>query len=248
MNQSERKYQLFIAILQSFCNTFSFFSAQTYNLLKMRYTVDQRQFIVTEFFKNNENMNAVKPLFTQRFGIPPPKKENMMAMVTKWNDYGTVHNRIKGVSGRHVETTGPENIQIVENEFKQYPNQSINRASQIINISTASIHRILNRKLKWHPYKTQVKHDIPQRCVRPRVVEAGCLLDAIDNDPDLIDNIWFTDESHFELTPAVNKQNNRHWAPVQPHVIVSRPLHPEVVHVWGAVSSYGNKTFCDFSE
>lgn len=97
----------------------------------MRYTIEQRQFIVTEYFRNNDNINAVKPLFTQRFGIPPPKKESMEAMVTKWNNYGTVQDRIKGVSGRHVEVTGPANVERVREEFDKYPNQSINKASQV---------------------------------------------------------------------------------------------------------------------
>lgn len=109
----------------------------------------------------------------------------------------------------------------------------------MLDISSTSIHWILKKKLLWHPYKTQLKHQIPVRCERPRVVEAGCLLNAINNNLDLLDNIWFSDESHFELTPAVNKQNNRYWAPDQPHIIVERPLHPVTVHVWGAICSYG---------
>lgn len=99
----------------------------------MRSTIEQRQFIVTEYFKNNENINAVKPLFTQTFGIAPPKKESMEAMVTKWNNYGTVHDRIKGVSGRHADVTGPDNIARVKEEFDKYPTQSIHKASQVHN-------------------------------------------------------------------------------------------------------------------
>lgn len=206
----------------------------------MRYTVEQRKFVVVKYFENNHNINCVGPLFIQEFGMNPPRKESMNAMVRKFVEHGTVQDRIKGVSGRHVEVTGPENVRRVRDEFTNYPNQSIYRASQVMNISTASIHRILKKKLLWKPYKAQERHYIPQRSEQVRVVEAGDLLDAVNNNPNLMDNIWFSDESHFELTPTVNKQNFRHWGPVQPYITIHRPLHPLKTTCWGAISANGN--------
>lgn len=207
---------------------------------KMRYTIDQRKFIVTQYFSNNENINAVIPLFAQRFGIPAPKKESMFAMIAKWNEHGTVHDRIKGISGRKADVTEGGNVQRVRDEFMTYPNQTLSRASQTLNISASSIHRILRKGLAWKPWKTQKRHFIPQRSEVPRILHAGSLLDVVNSNPDFLGNVFFSDESHFELTPALNKQNNRHWGPVQPYNVIHRPLHPERTTVWGAVSANGS--------
>lgn len=208
----------------------------------MRYSVDQRKFVVTQYLLNNENLNAVGPLFTRQFGIPPPRKDSMMAMVRKWNEHGTVHDRIKGISGRYPDVTDGCNIQRVRDEFGNNPNQSIKRASQILDISTFSVHRILKKKLVWKPYKTQKRHFLPVRCERPRVLKAGCLLNALNDNPDLLEKIWFSDESHFELVSSLNKQNNRHWGPEQPYNIIQRPLHPAKTTAWGAISANGKNT------
>lgn len=118
-----------------------------------------------------------------------------------------------------------------------YPKSSIYRASQVLDISTASIHRILKKKLLWKPYKVQERHYIPPRNEQVRVVEAGDLRNAVNNNPNLVDNIWFSDEAHFELTPKFNKQNYRHWGPVQPYITIHRPLHPLRTTCWGAISA-----------
>lgn len=205
----------------------------------MRYNIDQRKFIVKEYYKNQENLNIVGPLFQQKFGIAPPKKESMMAMVNKFDEKGTVHDQIKGVSARYSDMTNAENIEKVRVEFTDNPRQSISRGSQVLDISKSSVQRILKKKLLWKPYKTQIRHEIPERCVVPREILSGCFVNAIDNDPDLLDNIWFTDESNFELVPTLNKQNNRHWGPIQPLITIERGLHPAKTTVWGAMSARG---------
>lgn len=121
----------------------------------MRYTIEQRKFIVEEYLVNGRNLDPVGPLFQQKFGIPPPLKVSMQAMITKWNDHGTVHDQIKGVSGRHADVTTPENIDIVRDEFTINPRQTLKLASQALQISKSSIHVILKKKLLWKPYKTQ---------------------------------------------------------------------------------------------
>lgn len=224
------------AFSSSIVRQFSFVSASS---SKMRYNIDQRKFIVKEYYKNEENLNIVGPLFQQHFGIPAPKKESMMAMVTKFDEKGTVHDQIKGVSGRYADMTCAENIERVRLEYTDNPRQSISRGSQILDISKSSVQRILKKKLLWKPYKTQVRHDLPERCVVPRKLLSESFLDAIDTVPDLLENIWFTDESHFELVPALNKQNHRHWGPTQPFITIERGLHPAKTTVWGAMSARG---------
>lgn len=56
---------------------------------------------------------------------------------------------------------------------------------------------------------------------------------------DRIDNILFSDEAHFHLNGAVNKQNCRYWAEENPRKKHQTPLHSPRVSVWCAMSSAG---------
>ncbi|CAH2327524.1 Hypothetical predicted protein [Pelobates cultripes] len=49
-----------------------------------------------------------------------------------------------------------------------------------------------------------------------------------------------SDEAHFHLSGAVNKQNFRYWAQNNPQIIHERPLHSPKLTVWCAVSMMEN--------
>ena len=51
--------------------------------------------------------------------------------------------------------------------------------------------------------------------------------------------IWFSDESHFYLNAAVNKQNRRVWGIEKPNSYLEKPLHDDKVTAWAAMSSTG---------
>ena len=57
----------------------------------------------------------------------------------------------------------------------------------------------------------------------------------IENDPQLLNNLLFSDEAHFHLSEHVNKQNFRFWASEQPHEHVEKPLSVEKMTVWCAL-------------
>ena len=48
--------------------------------------------------------------------------------------------------------------------------------------------------------------------------------ERIENNPDLLDVLLFSDKAHFRLSGHVNKQNMRFWASSQPHEHVQVPL------------------------
>ena len=49
----------------------------------------------------------------------------------------------------------------------------------------------------------------------------------------------FTDEAHFYLNGYVNKQNYRFSGSENPTVSISKPLHPQKVSAWAAISIQG---------
>ncbi|XP_039292755.1 uncharacterized protein LOC120353366 [Nilaparvata lugens] len=51
--------------------------------------------------------------------------------------------------------------------------------------------------------------------------------------------LFCSDEAHFHLCGAVNKQNFRYWAANNPRQLHERPLNSPKVTVWCAVSQFG---------
>lgn len=48
-----------------------------------------------------------------------------------------------------------------------------------------------------------------------------------------------SDEAHFHVCGAVNKQNFRYWAKSNPQIIQEIPLHSHKLTVWCAISQFG---------
>jgi hypothetical protein len=61
----------------------------------------------------------------------------------------------------------------------------------------------------------------------------------MDEDENFIDNLWMSDEAHFQLSGVVNKQNCRYWSPQNLNELHEKPLHSERVTLWCSVSSQG---------
>ena len=64
-------------------------------------------------------------------------------------------------------------------------------------------------------------------------------IEKIEEDGQWIDQIWFSDESHFCLHSAVSRKSNVYWGNEKPTFVTQRPLHSPKVTVWCALSSKG---------
>jgi hypothetical protein len=65
------------------------------------------------------------------------------------------------------------------------------------------------------------------------------MLQLLEDDPQLVDNLWMSDEAHFHLSGYVNKHSFRYWAAANPQQLHERPFHLAKVTVWCAISSNG---------
>ena len=55
-------------------------------------------------------------------------------------------------------------------------------------------------------------------------------------DDNIVNNMWFSDEAHFHLDGAVNKQNMRFWGTAKPEFHAEKPLHSAKVTAWAALT------------
>ena len=166
-------------------------------------------------------------------------------MVSKWEKHGTVHH-VKGSAGRPTSRRNSENISKVREAFEECPELSLRRGAAVLDIPKTSLQRLLKEDLGFRPYKLIEGHNIPPKSLAERVTDSKELLNAIVSKPQILDNLWFSDEAHFELTPPRNPQNIRNWCAEHPNVVVERIAHPQRTTAWAAISSKSNNLLASF--
>ncbi|XP_039280784.1 uncharacterized protein LOC120350607 [Nilaparvata lugens] len=102
-------------------------------------------------------------------------------------------------------------------------------------MSSRSIRRILHEHLFFHPYKIMIVQKLNAADFLNR---KNCCKEMLQRIPAMA-TLFCSDEAHFHLCGAVNKQNFRYWAANNPRQLHERPLNSPKVTVWCAVSQFG---------
>jgi len=63
--------------------------------------------------------------------------------------------------------------------------------------------------------------------------------DTIEDNPDFLDHVWFTDEAHVLLSVHVSSKNKVHWTAAAPENVLQKPLHSRKLTTWIAISKSG---------
>lgn len=102
-----------------------------------------------------------------------------------------------------------------------------------LNVHISSLHLILHKDLRLHPYKLQlVSKSKPQGCQS-----------EVRRKPDkpfsTYTKILFSNKAHFHGNGQVRKQNCRYWSVRKPECNHQERLHSPKVTVWAAMSAPG---------
>ena len=152
-----------------------------------------------------------------------PDRNSILKCYNNFREYGDVNDRRKSKSGSQKTVRTAQNIERVCQITVRSPQLSSNRLSQILNISQTSVVRILKQDIKMFPYKIQILQTQTDANKAMRVEFSRQMAERIENDPDLLENLIFTDEAHVELSGYINKQNWRFWAFENPHMYIEKP-------------------------
>ena len=103
-----------------------------------------------------------------------------------------------------------ENIRVLEEAYALIQGKSICCAAVELEISRSFIQRMLRKDIKAFSYKLQTVHKLKENNDH-RVEMCEMLLNHYENDPSILDNIWFSDKAVFHLSGRVNWHNTRIW-------------------------------------
>ena len=210
----------------------------------MSWSTKEKTFCVEAYFTNKSYV-IVQADFRRKFWCHhAPSKSRIFDWVQKFREYGTVQNlNSKGLrdtySGRRVSARTERNIDAVRDSVGRSPKKSLQRRSQELGISRESLRHILKSDLHLYPYKIQIKQKLTEADMEKRVTMCEWFCDTIEDNPDFLDHVWFSDEAHFLLSGHVNSKNNVYWGTTALEDVLQRPLHSTKCTAWVAISKNG---------
>ena len=180
---------------------------------------------------------AILQKYHQRFGNDhTPNRRTILKLYAKFKKEGTILNLNKGRSGRLRHARSPQNIQAVRRSVLRSPEKSYRVKCQEMGIAKESFRRILRLDLKLYPYRISVRHKLTPRDKRQRVDMCRWFSAKIEENAQFLDNVWFSDETHFFLSGHVNSHNSVYWGTKPPEKVLEKPLHSSKVTAWLAVN------------
>ena len=217
----------------------------------------QHRFLIAAWYEVYHSPVVVQRLYRCRFGsnASVPSAKSIKAIHHRTSVDGILTDRPR--SGRPVTASKPENVQLVMNTFAAQPTTSTRVASRQLHLSRSTVQRKIHQH-ELHPYRLrqlqelspedcanrcQFAEDFGQVCTENNKLFSFFLLfsmcfliqQALDADPQLLNEILWSDEVNFHLCGEVNRHNCRYWSADNPHFHTTVPLHSPKVVVWCGV-------------
>ena len=197
----------------------------------MSWSTKEKTFCLEAYF-DNKSYTVVQANFRCRQAL---SKSSIFDWVQKFREHGTVQNlNSKGLrdtySGRSASARTERNIDAVQDSVGRSPKKSLRRRSQELGISRESLRRILKSDLNLYPYQIQIKQKLTQADMEKRVTMCRWFCDTIEDIPDFLDHVWFSDEAHFLLSGYVNSKNNVYWGIAPPEDVLQRYTQQSAQH------------------
>ena len=188
----------------------------TFHLIKeMAWSIEEKSFCVTLYLET-KSLKTVQARHRRKFIFNNfPHKFQITRWVKKFKDTGTLMKSTKkgqkSTSGRKLTARPPESVDAVRNRVVRNPKKSLRKRSQELSLSRSSVHRILKNDLQLYPYRIQIKQTPTQNDMAKRVQISQWFESKTEENPNFLQNVWFSDEAHFSLSGHVNSKNSMFW-------------------------------------
>lgn len=181
-----------------------------------------------------ESVVSVQREYRRTFGGNPPSRWTIMRLVNNFAEHGTVNRR---PYHRNPSVRTEETIAAVAAAIQHNPRVSTRSLSAQMGISRQSLQSIMHKDLDLFPYKIQMANKLNAADLPIRLEFCQKMLQMVEEDGNMLNCLFMSDEAHFDLNGNINKQNCRIWSASNPQTLHETELHPLRVTVWCAVSS-----------
>lgn len=200
----------------------------------MIYSNEERQDILLLYAKNNYNASSTVRDYRQQY---PERQCPARATIIR------LHRKFRETSSvRRKKRTVPANEEMDLNillHYQENPRTSIRKVCQILRqrgfqnrSSFGKVRKELNKQ-SYKPYKMHITQPLSDEQKRKRVEFCQHMLQRINEDPQFLHKILWSDESSFSTSGVPNRQNHRFWATENPNFIKEvRVQGRQTLNVW----------------
>lgn len=182
---------------------------------------------VVVWYSDFKSIVMVQREFRRVYGKAAPDAKRIKAWHSQFLDTGSVIKRHGG--GRRVSD---EQVENVRQAFQRSPSKSIRQASRELQMPRATVHRVLRKRLQLYAYKLQILQALKPDDKLRRYEFACEMIERIDQNPDFLSGVMFSDEATFHVSGTVNTHNVRIWGSQNPHTIREKVRDSPKVNVW----------------
>lgn len=180
----------------------------------------------------NKNSHEAVRLFNLLHPERPVDRTTLRRLIQKFETTFCLKDAPR--SGRPRALDEDQQLDILT-DFIETPQQSIRQVAEKHDTTNFTVHTVLKSN-KFHPYKTQLIHELNEDDFDRRMQFCEIIQNKIAEDPDFVRKICFSDECTFFLNGALNRHNSRYWAPENPHLgRESHTQYPQKINVWAGI-------------
>ncbi|CAF3839089.1 unnamed protein product [Rotaria sp. Silwood1] len=187
---------------------------------------------IVKWYAIYQNASEVARQFQNHFNRTPPTSKNILSLVQKFDETGSVADKPR--SGRPRSVSTDNNRERVRAAFEENPGISARRASLELNLDRSSLRRMI-KELGLKPYRPQLLHALNEDDPDRRCEFADIFLNLLADDSSLLSRIVWTDEAIFKLNGHVNRHNCVYYAVENPHVIITQEMNTPGITVWAGI-------------
>jgi hypothetical protein len=182
-------------------------------LTPTRRTTEEKVAIV-RLFSKFENAPEVERQWKYYFDTTPPNIGTHLSVNRKFDETGTIEDLPR--SGRPSNIFSEEKLEEIEEMVINSPRLTIRQGSAQAGISKSS-YQVVMEQLHFKPYRSTLIVDFNEDDFDRRCEFCEIWLEKLENDPDLIDRIFWSDDAKFNMNTTVNRHNCTYWARENPH-------------------------------
>lgn len=161
-----------------------------------------------------------------------PNERAFQKVLRRFTTTGSV-NRARRVRNKPV--LNENNELLVLEAVLENPNTSIRDISRNHDISTRSVHRVL-QKYNFRPFKIQLHQELNPQDFHARQDFCMWAINNIEQEESFLMRILFSDEATFHRNGHVNRHNYHYYADENPHVVrMTNYQQRWSLNVWGGI-------------
>ena len=165
---------------------------------------------LVQFYFETKSIISTQRKFRKHFKArKAPSRSVVLNIVTKFLTQGNVGNQHKGRSGRKRSQRTSANVARVRGALQRSPTKSLRRLSQEVGCSRATTHRIARVDAELFPYKVSIHQALSGTHKTARKRFCAWFIRKCEQNPDFVNQVWYTDKAHFHLDGKVSSQNFR---------------------------------------